>query len=103
MARTYSVSVTDDHSCTTTCSYEVTQPAAALTATCSGSDVSCSGPDGSVSVTASGGTSTYTYFWSNGATTASVSSLPAGTYTVTVSDSHGCTASCSHTVNACNH
>src|SRR6185436_18289455 len=99
MAGTYSVTVTDDHSCTTTCSYEVTQPAAALTATCSGSDVSCfGGNNGSAAAAVSGGTPDYSYNWSNGANTSSISSLMAGTYSVTVTDDHSCTTTCSYEV-----
>jgi hypothetical protein len=43
---------------------------------------------GSVKAIASGGTSFYTYSWSNGASTATISNLAAGTYTVTVSSSN---------------
>ena len=41
--------------------------------------------------TASGGTSPYTYAWSNGGTTAAISGLAAGVYTVTVTDATGAT------------
>jgi len=44
-----------------------------------------------LSASASGGTSPYSYAWSNGANTASTSVSTAGTYTVTVTDSKGCT------------
>ncbi|REK48926.1 MAG: PKD domain-containing protein [Bacteroidetes bacterium] len=54
-------------------------------------NVTCfGGSNGSISVTASGGTAPYTYQWSNGSTTSSIFGLPAGTYTVTVTDSLGC-------------
>src|SRR5207247_1396414 len=93
-----------NHGCTATCSYTVTQPASALTAACSGTDVSCNnGSDGSVLVVVSGGTPSYIYHWSNGVNTSSQSGLAAGVYSVTVTDGHGCTATCSYTVNACNH
>lgn len=51
-----------------------------------------------------GGTSPYSYAWSNGtstfATTSSVYGLTPGTYTVTVTDANGCTATASTTINA---
>ena len=52
-------------------------------------DISCNGlTDGSISVDISNGTPTYTYLWSNGETTASISNLSAGNYSVTVTDSN---------------
>src|SRR5205085_993164 len=97
-AGTYSVTVTDSHGCTATCSYMVTQPTA-VNASCSGSPVSCfGGNNGSASVVASGGTPAYTFHWNTGDSTASISNRPADTYSVTVTDSHGCTATCSYTV-----
>lgn len=42
--------------------------------------------DGSATITASGGTGNYTYSWSNGASTAVANNLPAGVYSVTISD-----------------
>ncbi|MGD0711305.1 MAG: gliding motility-associated C-terminal domain-containing protein, partial [Bacteroidales bacterium] len=42
--------------------------------------------NGSATVTASGGTMPYTYLWSNGSTTSSITSVPAGWYYVTVMD-----------------
>lgn len=49
-------------------------------------------------VTATGGTTAYTYLWSNAATTASITGLTAGTYTATVTDANGCTTTVSATV-----
>jgi hypothetical protein len=45
---------------------------------------------GEATVTASNGTAPYTYAWSSGASTDVASNLPAGTYTVTVTDDIGC-------------
>jgi len=53
---------------------------------------------GSLTVTASDGTTPYTYNWSNSATTASITTLGAGTYTVTVTDAGGTTATSSATI-----
>jgi hypothetical protein len=62
-------------------------------------DVSCgSANNGSVKVTATGGTAPFTYSWSNGTTaitnsiTSQISSLTTGTYSVIVTDANGCTA-----------
>ena len=56
--------------------------------------VSCKGgSDGTATVTATGGTPPYTYQWSansGGQTSATVSGLSAGTYSVTVTDSASC-------------
>jgi len=53
---------------------------------------------GSLTVTASDGTTPYTYNWSNTATTATISTLGAGTYTVTVTDAGGTTSTSSATI-----
>lgn len=51
--------------------------------------------DGTATVNASGGASPYTYAWSNGATTATITGLADGTYDATVTDANGCTAATS--------
>ncbi|MFH0866138.1 MAG: right-handed parallel beta-helix repeat-containing protein [Bacteroidota bacterium] len=45
---------------------------------------------GELTAMVSGGASPYTYLWDNGETTANISGLVAGTYTVTVSETNGC-------------
>jgi gliding motility-associated-like protein len=95
-AGTYTVTVTDSNGCTTTATAIITQPQAALSASISAqTNVSCyGGNNGSAMVTASGGTVPYTYLWSpvSGKTSDTANNLTAGTYTVTVTDSNGCTA-----------
>jgi len=52
------------------------------------------GADGTATAAISkGSTPPYSYLWSNGQTTATATGLSAGTYTVTVTDANGCTAS----------
>lgn len=45
---------------------------------------------GSVTAVVSGGTGAYGYLWSTGATTPSLTDVPAGAYEVTVTDANGC-------------
>jgi gliding motility-associated-like protein len=97
-AGTYGVTITDANGCIATCSSLVEQPSA-LSATCSKVDGNCqNNNEGSVSVSISGGDEPYSYVWSNGATTASISGLAAGTYSVIITDANGCEATCSNTV-----
>jgi VCBS repeat-containing protein len=56
------------------------------------------GQDGSADINPSGGTIPYTYSWSNGAQTEDLTSVVAGTYTVTVTDANGCTETLSVTI-----
>ena len=92
-AGSYSVTITDANGCTTNAATLITEPAALLVTNTQSNNTSCYGAgDGSASFNSSGGTSPYTYLWSNGTTAATSNGLYAGTYTVTVSDQHGCTA-----------
>jgi hypothetical protein len=63
-----------------------------VTGTVTKTDVACFGNStATATANATGGTSPYTYVWSNGATASSVSNLAAGNYSVVMSDAYGCT------------
>ena len=85
----YSVGVRDAAGCSGVALVFVPENAQ-LTASCSASDATCFGGDGSITVSATGGSEPY-----SGVGTFNV---PAGNYTYTVTDFAGCTASCSATV-----
>jgi len=71
-----------------------------LIAEATGTNVSCNGlSDGSASIIASDGVAPYTYLWSDGQTGVTATNLTAGSYSVTVTDSNGCTATDSVTIN----
>jgi hypothetical protein len=91
---TYTVEVTS-LGCSSTASVTVTvNPIPPASITPSGPTTFCAG--GSVVLTANSGTG-YTYMWSNGATTQSITVTTSGTYTVTVT-SLGCSNSTSQAV-----
>jgi len=93
-AGTYTVTVTDENSCSVTNTIVITEPDA-LTATITSVEVSCyNGNNGSATVNVTGGTGSYSYSWSpSGGTAATATGLTAGTYTVTVTDGNSCSAS----------
>lgn len=90
-AGTYTVLVADAYGCDTTLSVTIGQPDALTIAGMTSVNETCAGvADGSLTATVSGGTEPYTYVWTNGATTASITA-GAGTYGVTVYDANQCT------------
>ena len=92
-AGVYSVTISDLNGCSKTHSVTITQPAAPLTLTSTQVNVLCFGnATGSINLSVSGGTSPYSYLWSNGTVTQDISSLVAGSYSVTVTDFKGCTS-----------
>lgn len=87
----YDLTVTDQNGATSTASVSLNAPPS-LNLSLNASDNICFNESaGLVSVSASGGISPYSYQWSNGSTDNLASNLPAGYYTVTVSDNLGCT------------
>lgn len=93
---TYTATVTDFKGCIKTQTISITTPPA-ITLTTANGTVTCAGTcDGTVSVTASGGTAGYSYSWNSvptQTTAQTTNSLCAGNYIATVTDSKGCIAS----------
>lgn len=90
----YTVFVRDDNNCLANATFTLTNPLAITVASLL-SNPTCLQSNGSITVTATGGTTLlptpYTYFWSGSLGTSPViSGLGAGVYSVTVSDSYSC-------------
>ena len=89
-AGNYCVTVTDANNCSVSACQTISNPAQ-LTASVTAIDITCNGlSNGGASVTATGGTGSLTYTWSNNGTTTSIANLAAGSYTVTVKDANNC-------------
>ena len=90
---TYQLAVTDANGTTVeSVPFLITQPASPLSTTGQAIDESSPGTnDGGVNLDVSGGTPGYSFIWSNGFTTEDIFGLAMGTYTVTITDSRGCT------------
>ena len=100
VAGTYTLLVTDAHSCRDTVSVNITQPLLLKDSTITFKNDSCFGDNnGSATAVFVGGTLPYTYLWSNGNTTANDTLLVAGNYMLTTTDAHGCVATTSVTIN----
>jgi sugar lactone lactonase YvrE len=97
-AGTFSVTVTDSSGCLATASVTITASNSLLLSASTATNISCNGGNnGSASVSVSIGTSPYTYLWSDASsqTTTNATGLISGTYTVTVNDSCGGSATAS--------
>lgn len=94
-ANTYTVQAADANACMQTATFVITQPVALTSTITPFTNVSCyGGSDGSATASVSGGTPFYNYNWTpTGANGPTVAGLTAGTYTVYISDSQGCTHS----------
>ena len=110
-AGTYTVIVSDDNGCQETVTVEITQPDPIViseTLNQLACNAASGNPDGSIDITVVGGTPTYTFSWtstpgglvpSGQASNQNLNTLPAGDYTVLVTDDSGCTQTATYTLN----
>lgn len=105
-AGTYFVTVTDANGCSKSDSVVLSDPIGLSNLTLSASsyngfNISChGGNDGTISMTGvNGGTAPLSYYWNTGDSTSSITGLPVGNYTLTVTDVNGCSISDSLTLN----
>jgi hypothetical protein len=96
-AGTYTVTVTDATGCVVTGTAAIANNSI-FTGYISANPDICPSPSGSVNTTVIGGTAPYTYAWSNGATTQNISLVPAGVYSVNITDAAGCVVTLADTV-----
>lgn len=89
----YTIVVHDANNCTSSLPVTVNQPGAVSVSTTT-TQATCGASDGTATATMNGGIGSPSYHWSSGTspTAAIDNGLPAGAYTVTVTDGNGCTA-----------
>ncbi len=96
----YTVTVTDGNACESLVDITINDTTLPTLTEATNTPASCGSDNGSLSALAADGTGTYTYVWSHDAaiTSAEATDLPAGDYTVTVTDEAGCTATVNMTL-----
>ncbi len=99
-AGTYLVSVTDGENCTASVTVVLTQPNPLLPNASATGETALGANDGMATANPTGGTAAYTYAWSNGGSTQTITNLAPGSYTVSVVDANACTAVQTVTVNS---
>ncbi len=98
-AGTYTVMVTDGNGCTAQATKTLSEPLP-IEVNAIINDVTCPGnSDGSIITTVSGGTAPFNYLWTPGNVTGKdLSDVPAGDYTLTVTDANNCTSTFDFTI-----
>ncbi len=97
-AGVYSVRVTDASGCYDVVAFEITQSAPISISLLGGAPSTCGQANGNLTTSVQGGTAPYTFKWNTGATTANLTGVLAGTYTLAVIDALGCSAEASFEV-----
>jgi lysyl endopeptidase len=91
-AGTYTITVTDNNTCTGSAIVVISEPTPVVV-TGSSTDATCGASNGTITLTASGGAGPYTYSADGGATfqaSTSFTGLPAGAYICYAEDANGC-------------
>jgi len=94
----YTVTVSAGGNCTQTATFNVPDQPNNPTLTPIITPALCGLSNGAASISVTGGTQPFTYIWSNGNTTNNINNVPAGSYSVTITGSNGCTGSASVTI-----
>ena len=92
LAGPYEVTITDANGCELVLTSVVAQPMALVSAASSTPETTAGANDGTASANPIGGTTPYTYAWSNSGTTETITGLMTGAYSVVVTDANGCIA-----------
>ncbi len=97
-AGTYTVTATDNKGCTEEQTVTLNEPPLLTSDLTLVNNIDCYTPQGTVDLSVDGGTPGYTYLWSNNSTQPEPTFTNGGTYTVTITDTQGCTTTSAVTI-----
>lgn len=103
-AGSYTVTVTDGQGCSATSTAVITQLNGPNVSISSSTPATCGLSDGTITANAQGGSPPYNYLWSSNPAqnTQTATGLPAGNYTVTLTDGGSCSSTASGTIQMSN-
>jgi gliding motility-associated-like protein len=103
-AGNYSITVTDAQGCSAMNGFAINSSGGPVISVTNIAHASCGQNDGAVTINVQGGQGPYTYLWNTGQSqsTPTLTNLPPGVYSVTVTDAAGCTSIISATINSNN-
>ncbi|MBK6902238.1 MAG: T9SS type A sorting domain-containing protein [Saprospirales bacterium] len=100
VAGTYNVIVSDSENCEDLIQVVVEEPALLIANASATGETGLGNNDGTATANPAGGVEPFAFSWNNGETTASISGLSPGEYTVVVTDANGCSRQETVTVNS---
>ncbi len=99
VAGSYTFTLTDANNCTITDSVVITEPSPLTAYINSITEPLCYGDStGAINLVTDGGTPPYHFFWNTQVTTKNLKNIPAGNYSVTITDANNCQISVSQTI-----
>lgn len=94
----YTITVIDAENCVSHQFANITEPSVLITTISETNPIMCHGGLSTINTITYGGTPSYAFLWSTGETMNTQISVPAGSYSIYVTDSHGCTAEAQITI-----
>jgi gliding motility-associated-like protein len=96
---TYSVIITDSKPCVISRTFTIIEPQPLILSANITNALNCSNANsGAINLLVSGGTPPFNYLWNNGTTTEDLLNIISGNYSVTVTDSRGCTKTAQYSI-----